>query len=109
MAIFKAKKAFPDKMKDEAKAYIWLTNLLGILRNDSKDCEETLIIVFGIEIDISNFTVRLLRKKLEKAINATTKIFKERSVSFIDMRLLVRFFSFYLQVVKLGRVFMRML
>lgn len=37
-------------MKYEARAYIWLTALLGIPRNDSKDQEGTLVVVFGIEI-----------------------------------------------------------
>ena len=46
-------------MKAEAKVYIWLTDLLGMLWNDSKDREGTVVKVFGIEVDTSIFTARL--------------------------------------------------
>ena len=109
VAIFQAKKATPEKMSAENKAYIQLTNLLGVSRNDSKDAQGTAVIVFGIEIDTSCFTARLPKDKLEKATKATAKILSQKSVSFIDMQSLVGFLSFCSQAVRLGHVFMRRL
>ena len=37
IVIFNVEEAIPVKMKAKALAYIWLTDLLGILKNDSKD------------------------------------------------------------------------
>ncbi len=65
------------------------------------------MIVFGIEIDTSSFTVRFLKDQLEKAIRATLKALSQRTVGFTDIQSLVGFFSFYSQAVRLGRVFMR--
>ncbi len=90
----------------EANAYIWLTNLLGLPQNDSKDCQGTLVTVFGIEVDTSLFTARLSRDKLEKTILASSKVLSQKAISYIDIQSLVRFFSFYFQSVRLGRVFM---
>ncbi len=69
IAVFKAKKASTERMKAEAKVYIWLTDLLGIPQNDSKDREGTMVEVFGIEVDTSKFTARLPKEKLGKAKN----------------------------------------
>ena len=109
IAIFKASKASTEQIKIEAKAYIWLTDLLGIPRNDSKDRDGTEVVVFGIEIDTSSLTARLPKEKLTKAIEATSRILNEKSVSFLDMQSLVGFLSFCSQAVRLGRVFMRRL
>ncbi len=108
VAIFKAN-VTPERLKLEAEAYIWLTDLLGLLRNDTKDTQGTAVIVFGIEIDTSSVTARLLIDKLEKAIKVTAKILNQKSISFIDMQLLIGFLSFCSQAVKLGRVFTRRL
>ncbi len=70
---------------DEANAYVWLTDLLGLPRNDSKDCQGTLVTVFGIEVDTSSFTARLPRDKLEKAILASSKVLSQKAVSYIDI------------------------
>lgn len=96
-------------MDCETIAYIWLTDLLGLPRNDSKDCQGTVVIVFGIERDTSWFTARLPTDKLEKAIKATLKVLSQKAVSFIDIQSLVGFLSFCSQAVRLGRVFMRRL
>lgn len=109
IAIFKASEASTEQIKIEAKAYIWLTDLLVIPRNDPKDREGTEVVVFGIEVDTSSFTARLPKEKLTKAIEATSRILNEKSVSFLDMQSLVGFLSFCSQAVRLGRVFMRRL
>lgn len=64
---------------------------------------------FRIEVDIVEFTAQLLADKLEKAINATSKVLSQKASSFINMQSLVRFFSMYSQVVRLGCVFIRKL
>ncbi len=64
----------PERLVAEANAYIWLTSLLGLPRNDSKDCQGTVITVFGIEVDTPSFTARLPRNKLKKAILASLKV-----------------------------------
>ena len=108
VAIFKAD-ASSERFEREANAYICLTDLLDLSRNDSKDCQGTEVIVFGIEIDTSSFTARLPADKLEKTIRATLKVLSQKAVSFIDIQSLVGFLFFCSQAVKLGRVFMRKL
>lgn len=109
VAIFKAEEATQEKMAADKEAYVQLTDLLGVPRNDSKDGQGTAVIVFGIEIDTSCFTARLPKEKLEKATRATAKILGQKSVSFIDMQSFVGFLSFSSQAVRLGRVFIRRL
>lgn len=100
VAIFKVRIATPERMKTKAKAYIWLTDLLGIPQNDSKDREGTEVVVFGIEVNTSTFTARLPQEKLQKAIRATAKILEQKSVSFIDIQSPVGFLSFCSQAVR---------
>ncbi len=108
MAIFRSETS-PERLVAEANAYIWLTDLLGLLQNDPKDCQGTVVTVFGIEVVTSSFTARLPRNKLEKAILASLKVVSQKAVSYIDIQSLVRFLSFCSQAVSLGRVFMRRL
>ncbi len=108
VAIFRSYTS-PERLVAEANAYIWLTDLLGHLRNDSKDCQGTVVTVFGIEVDTPSFTIRLPRDKLEKAILASSKVLSQKAVSYIDIQSLVGFLSFCSQADRLGRVFMRRL
>ncbi len=108
VAIFRSESS-PERLLAEVNAYIRLTDLLGLPRNDSKDCQGTVVTVFGIEEDTPSFTARLLRDKLEKAILASSKVLSQKAVSYIDIQSLVGFLSFCSQAVRLGRVFMRRL
>ena len=83
--------------------------MLGLLRNDTKNTQGTVVIVFGIEIYTSFFTAQLPKDKLEKAIKVTAKILNQKSISFINMQLRIGLFSFFSQAVRLGRVFTRRL
>ncbi len=56
VAIFRSDTS-PERLVAEANAYIWLTDLLGLLRNDFKDCQGRVVTVFGIEIVTSSFTI----------------------------------------------------
>ncbi len=58
---------------------------------------------------MSSFTAQLLRDKLGKAILASSKVLSQKAVSYIGIQLLVGFFSFCSQAVRLGRVFMKRL
>lgn len=94
IAIFSAKTT-KNQIYDEELAYIWITDLLGIPRKDSKNCEGTELPIFGIEIDSATFTARLPQDKLERAIRKTGEVLKESigSISYIDIQSLVGFFS----------------
>lgn len=96
-------------MPVEKKAYIQLTDLLGVPWNDFKDAQLTTIKVFGIEIDISCFIIRLPKEKLDKTTRATVISLSQKFVSFIDIQSLVTFLLFCSQAVRLGRIFMRRL
>lgn len=88
-------------------AYNQVINLLKISRNDLKDIEGILIIVFEIEIDTKNFIARLLNNKLEKTGKAISKVLTKQLVTFLDIQLLVGFLSFCLHAVRLGKVFIK--
>ena len=55
VAIFRSD-ALPERLVAEANAYIWLTDLLGLPQNHSKDCQGTVIKVFRIEVNTFSFT-----------------------------------------------------
>ena len=80
VAIFKSNTLL-ERLVAEANAYIWLTDLLGLLQNDSQDCQGTVIKAFGIDVDTPSFTARLPLEKLEKAILASSKILSQKAVS----------------------------
>lgn len=59
-------------------------DLLGIPRNDSKDNQGILIVIFGIEIDTFCFIDRLAKEKFDKAGRTIAKVLGQKSISFID-------------------------
>lgn len=85
MAIFITAQTLTNQIKHACIVYNWVINLLGISRNDLKDIEDTLIIVFGIKIDTKSFIARFPVDKLEKAIKTTRKILAEQLVTFLDI------------------------
>lgn len=68
-------------MRYEAAAYIWLTNILGTLRDNPKDQMGTELLVFGIEVDTTTFNARLPRDKLERAIKKTAEVLAHNSAA----------------------------
>lgn len=52
----------------EQQVYIQVTDLLEMLKNNSKNCKKTIVSVFNIEVDTVMFITRLLIDKLEKVI-----------------------------------------
>ncbi len=108
MATFRSD-ILPERLVAEANAYIWLIDLLGLLQNNSKDCQGTVVTVFRMEVDTALYTAQLPKDKLEKAILASSKVLSQKAVSYIHIQSLVRFLSFCSQAVRLGRRFMRKL
>lgn len=98
-----------NETKHARITYNQVVNLLGISRNDLKDIESILIIVFEIEIDTKNFIARILNNKLEKAGRAISKVLIKQLVTFFNIQLLVEFLSFCLHAVRLGKVFIKKL
>lgn len=100
-----------EQIEQQSSAYNWLTDILGIPRNESKNLEGSIIPILGIEVDTNSFTASLPQEKLDQAKVRTTKILTDLSdsVAFFDIQSLVGFLSFCSQAVRLGRVFMRRL
>ena len=61
-------------MRQTCHAYNWVTNLLEILRNNSKNVKRIQVIVFRMEIDTKSFTAKLLDEKCKKAVKTTNKV-----------------------------------
>lgn len=95
MGVFTIVQASTNLRRHACISYNWVTDLLEILKNDSKNAKSTLIIVFEIKIDIRSFIVRVTDYKWEKAIRRTSKALIEESVPFLDIQLLIRFLFFY--------------
>lgn len=74
MAVFIVVQASTNLIRYAHISYNSVTNLLEILKNDSKDEEGTLVKVFRIEIDTKNFISRPPNDKLGNAIRATKKV-----------------------------------
>ena len=89
------------------EAYRELTDLLGVPRNDKKDCQGTTIIALGVEIDSVNMIARLPADKLQKVLDRTTAALEHTSITLDDIEKLCGYLSFCSSVVRLGWVYMR--
>lgn len=82
-------------MQQKMDAFIRLTDILGLFRNKFKDYQEIIVLtVFGIEMNTTQFTVKLSANKLEKSVNPIAKVLSQKAVNFMDIQSLVGFFSF---------------
>ena len=86
--------------------YRTLIDVLGIPRNDSKDCQGTVVEVLGIELDINLFEARLPLEKLRRAIALSAAVLESGTLTLHEADTLAGFLSFYSHVVRLGRAFM---
>lgn len=96
-------------MSVEKEVYIQLTDLLGIPQNNLKNCQEIIVIVFEIEIDTPRFIAWVPIDKLDKGAKATAKVHNKKAIRFLDIQLLIEFFSFCLQAIKLDQIYMKRL
>lgn len=74
VAVFIVGQTLTNLRKYAQISYNLVIDLVGIPKNNSKDIEATLVIVFRIEINTKSFTPRLLNDKLEKAVKAISKV-----------------------------------
>lgn len=97
------------KNSNKKKAYVKLINLLDISQNKSKDGLRIVVIIFSIIVDTYYFITYLPKDKLEKTTRDNIKVLDQKSISFINIQLLISFFSFCFQTVRLDYIFMRKL
>lgn len=83
-----------------------MTNLLEIIKNNSKNWKKMQIIIFEIEIDTKNFIAKLSNKKLEKTVKTISKVLAKQLIIFLNIQFLIRFVSFCFQVMHLKNIFM---
>ena len=95
-----------DHLEQIDHEYRSLTDVLGIPRNKSKDCQGTVIEVLGIELDSNLFEARLPPEKLHRAISSSSAALESGSLTLLEADTLAGFLSFCSQVVRLGRAFM---
>ena len=81
--------------RKKQKAYSWLIDLFSISCNNLKNQKGKIVIILGIEVDITNLTVKFFKEKQEKQVN------------FINMQLLVGLRLFCSQAMKLSKAFIR--
>lgn len=96
-----------DIIRMESNNYPRLRGILEILQQKTKDLEETIIPVFGIEVDTNVFTTRLLFDKLHKIFELSETELKKSSITLCETQLLTSFLSFFAKEVRLGKIFIR--
>jgi hypothetical protein len=89
--------------------YNALTNVLGLLRNDSKDAAGTAIEALGIEIDSVTMSARLSSRKLAKAMRLVSEALTKGHLTQLEVQKLAGYLSFCSSVVRLGRTYLRRL
>lgn len=84
-------KTTDNQIQISGEAYIWVTNLLDIPRNDKKDYYRIEVSIFGIEVDTATFTTRLLQNRLERAIKQIVKALDKdsNSISYFNIQSLL--------------------
>jgi ribonuclease HI len=102
-------RATPKDLAAAHQDYIWLTDLLGVPRNDKKDSTGTSGIVLGIRIDSVTMQASLPPDKLRKAHDATALALAKDSLTFKEAESLAGFLVFCTKVVPLGRSFLHAL
>ena len=107
--IVKASLATPTFLKQHEKSYQLLTDILGIPHQENKNCMETVVAIFGIEVDTNLFIARIPPKKLQRATESTAQVLSKDSLTLQEIQSLTGFLSFCAQAVRLGWVFMRKL
>jgi hypothetical protein len=106
MAIIPVSIAAPRYIQQVKCQYIWLTDYLGVTRNDSKDMDGTCGTLLGIEFDTLTMEARLPADKLAKARHATALALQCDSLTLLQAQSLAGLLNFCAGVVRLGRVFL---
>lgn len=82
--IIPAFSATAEKLDQNNNGCKLLTEYLGILYQDTKDCIGTVISVFGIEIDTNHSVARVFIEKQEIAKDATKAALCKESFTFYE-------------------------
>lgn len=103
--------AFPKHLRQQLaqfKAdYILLCKLLGLLRNDDKDAEGTLVQLLGRLVNSHTFIVSIPQDKVDKIIADTTAAIDRGQMTLLEAQQLAGRFAFSASAVQLGFVFCR--
>jgi hypothetical protein len=97
--------AIPEYLRQASRDYIWLTTLLGIPRQTSKDEVGCIVPLLGVLIDTNRIEACLPEEKLTKAREVTAHALSQESLSLETAQSLAGFLSFCCQVVPLGQVY----
>jgi hypothetical protein len=89
--------------------YSMLCKALGILENDDKDEEGTLIKFLGRMVDSTTFVVSIPQDKVQKVITLTASALRTKSSTLLEAQQLAGLLSFCASAVQLGFVFCRRL
>jgi hypothetical protein len=107
MAAFSTtQKNFLPQMKED---FSLLCKILGILENDEKDEEGTLIKLLGRLVDSTSFTVSIPQDKVQQVIALTANALNKKSITLHKAQSLVGLVTFCASAVQLGFVFCRRL
>jgi hypothetical protein len=102
MAIIPVSIATPRYIQQVKCQYIWLTDYLGVTRNDSKDMDGTCGTLLGIEFDTLTMEARLPADKLAKARHATALALQCDSLTLLQAQSLAGLLNFCASVVRLA-------
>ena len=98
--------AIPEQLQHENTAYQFFTDCLGILCQNTKDVEGTIVLVFGLEVNTNKCIICVPPDKVAQAQQATSLAFKQPSLILKEAQSLTGFFSFCAQAVCLESIFM---
>jgi len=87
--------------------YSLLCKLLGILCNDDKDDEGTLVQLLGRLVDSHTFTVSIPQDKVDRIVADTTVAIQRGQMTLLEAQKLAGRFAFSASAVQLGFVFCR--
>lgn len=109
IAIFLSSQILQTSLIKYNKQYNWVTDLLDILKQESKDQTRTIILIFSIFINTNTFVISLLAKKITKAIKVLEKALAQKLLTFKEVQSFMRYILYFAKVVKLRWVFMKSL
>jgi hypothetical protein len=105
--------AFPASGRRKLTAwksgYNLLCDFTGILRNDDKDDEGTLLIILGRVVDSLTRTVSIPQEKINRTIAAAKAALEKDSLTLLEAQELAGLVTFCASAVQLGFVFCRRL
>ncbi len=84
VALLPKVKATLDRIRMESDNYIRLKDILGIPQKETKDLEETVVLVFSIEVDTNLFILDLPLDKSHKACELLATELNQKSITLLE-------------------------